>query len=26
MFKLIRDDNTSGIGKGLCTKSGLPGH
>jgi LCP family protein required for cell wall assembly len=24
MFKLIRDDNTAGIGKGLCTKSGLP--
>jgi LCP family protein required for cell wall assembly len=24
MFKLIRDDNTDAIGKGLCTKSGLP--
>jgi len=26
MFALIRDDNTAGIGKGLCTKSGLPNH
>ncbi len=26
MFKLIRDDHTSAIGKGLCTKSGLPPH
>jgi LCP family protein required for cell wall assembly len=25
MFKLIREDKTSSIGKGLCTKSGLPG-
>jgi LCP family protein required for cell wall assembly len=25
MFKLIREDHTSAIGKGLCTKSGLPG-
>jgi len=24
MFKLIREDNTDAIGKGLCTKSGLP--
>jgi LCP family protein required for cell wall assembly len=24
MFKLIRDDNTDAVGKGLCTKSGLP--
>lgn len=26
MFKLIRDDDTSSIGKGLCTQSGLPKH
>jgi LCP family protein required for cell wall assembly len=26
MFRLIRDDHTAGIGKGLCTKSGLPAH
>jgi LCP family protein required for cell wall assembly len=24
MFKLIRDDNTDGVGKNLCTQSGLP--
>jgi hypothetical protein len=24
MFKLIRDDDTSSIGKSLCTQSGLP--
>ena len=24
MFKLIREDQTSDIGKNLCTKSGLP--
>jgi len=26
MFKLIRDDDTSAIGKDLCTQSGLPRH
>jgi hypothetical protein len=24
MFKLIRNDDTSAIGKSLCTQSGLP--
>ena len=24
MFKLIREDDTSAIGKSLCTRSGLP--